>query len=220
MLNTKILEFLSILLQNNDRNWFNANKGLYEESKNEFEGFINKLIPQIIHLDNQIYPVEAKDCMFRIYKDTRFAKDKTPYKTNFGAWISNGGRKSVFPGYYIHIEPNGKSLVAGGVYMPPPEILKAVRLEIYENIDEFKAILSNPDFRKYFGDMENIKLRSAPKDFPKDFPDIELLKYKWYTVGSSLSDEVLTSAQCNNTILHLCEILKPFNQFLRRAFEE
>ena len=130
-MNTKgILAFLNELAENNNREWFQANKPRYEEAKKEFENFVGQLIGEISKFDPQIKTVEAKNCLFRIYNDIRFAKNKAPYKTNFGASIAKGGKNGGYAGYYLHIE-NGASFVAGGVYMPQADKLKLIRKEIY-----------------------------------------------------------------------------------------
>ena len=139
MINKNILLFLNELKNNNNRDWFHANKPKYNEAKVEFENYINNLIPEIGKFDNEIKHLEAKECIFRIFRDVRFSKDKSPYKPNFGAYIVKGGKKSGNAGYYLHIEPEN-SFLGGGIYMPPSNILKAIRIEIYENIDEFKSI--------------------------------------------------------------------------------
>jgi uncharacterized protein (TIGR02453 family) len=211
--------FLRDLQNNNNREWFQANKGRYEEAKSEFETFINALIPEIARFDPSIKFVEARECIFRIFRDVRFAKNKDPYKTNFGAWIAPGGRKSPGPGYYFHIEPS-QVFVSGGIYMPDPDLLKKIRQEIYYNITEFKKILSEKDFVKYFRSIDDYeKMKKAPKDFPSDFKDIDLLKYKSYTVSHSLEVKILTSNTLPATVVKVCEVMKPYNDFLRRAKE-
>ena len=121
-MNPIILDFLSKLKENNNREWFQANKKFYEEAKSEVEAFVDDLIPRMAAFEPSLKYVTAKECMFRIFRDVRFSKDKVPYKTNMGAWITKGGRKSPGPGYYLHIQP-GESMLAGGVYMPEPDKL-------------------------------------------------------------------------------------------------
>jgi len=136
------MDFLFQLRGNNNREWFNSNKDLYNEAKNEFEGFVNILIPTTKSIDSEIDVVSAKECTFRIFRDVRFSKNKSPYKINFGAYISKGGRKNPFAGYYIHLQP-GESFVGGGIYMPESKYLKAIRKKIYENVDEYKGIINS-----------------------------------------------------------------------------
>jgi uncharacterized protein (TIGR02453 family) len=214
-----VLEFLAQLEKNNDREWFQKNKKLYEEAKKEVETFINTIIPAIAKFDDAVKYVEAKDCMFRIFRDVRFSKDKSPYKINMGAWISSAGRKSPGPGYYVHLQPGG-SFLAAGVYMPEPDQLKRIRKEIYYNVIEFKSILKDKNLRKYsdgLSDIEKVKL--APKDFPKDFPDIDLLKHKHYTLSYSVRNEMVESDHFHEIVMMAFRAMLPFNMFLKRALE-
>ena len=122
----KVLQFLQELSENNNREWFNDNRERYEKSRDKIIFLTEVLINEIKKIDPEIAGINPKDCMFRIFRDVRFSKDKQPYKTNFGSFIAKGGRKSIYPGYYFHIEPN-QSFVGGGVYMPQAEPLKAIR---------------------------------------------------------------------------------------------
>ncbi len=215
-----VLDFLAQLAENNNREWFQGNKKMYDEAKKELESLVNTIIPGIAKFDDSVKFTEAKDCMFRIFRDVRFAKDKSPYKTNMGAWISQGGRKSPGPGYYIHLQPGG-SFLAAGVYMPEPYQLKKIRNEIYYNVSEFKAILSDKKLSKYsVGLLEFDKGKMAPKDFPKDFADIDLLKYKHYTISYPLQDEIVVSDHFHEVVLLAFNAMYPLNVFLHRALEE
>ena len=141
-----LLDFLSDLAKNNNREWFAENKNRYDICKTYFENISKQLILEIAAFDEDIKHVEAKDCVFRIYRDTRFSHDKTPYKTHFGVFIASaGGRKSQRGGYYFHIDPAGCFLGAG-VWCPPPPLLKALRQSVYENIDELEEIISQENF--------------------------------------------------------------------------
>lgn len=215
----QVLDFLAQLVENNNREWFQRNRKQYEDAKKEFESFINMVIPEIAKFDDSVKFVVAKDCMFRIFRDVRFASDKSPYKTNMGAWITRSGRKSPGPGYYIHLQPGG-SFLAAGVYMPEPDQLKKIRNEIYYNVQEFKAILNEKRLRKYctgLSDMDKGKM--APRDYPKDFPDMELLKYKHYTLSYPFRDEMISSGHFTEVALMAFKAMYPLNLFLKRALE-
>jgi uncharacterized protein (TIGR02453 family) len=215
-----VLDFLAQLEANNNRDWFQANKKQYEEAKTEVESFVNSIIPGIGKFDDAVKYVVAKDCMFRIFRDVRFGKDKSPYKINMGAWITRAGRKSPGPGYYVHLQPGG-SFLAAGVYMPEPDQLKKIRNEIYYNITEFKSILNDKKLAKYSNGLSDMdKGKMAPRDFPKDFPDIELLKYKHYTLSYPLRDEMVASDHFHEVVLMAFKTMFPFNLFLKRALEE
>lgn len=211
-----VLQFLTGLQANNNREWFQVNREEYEKSKKEFASFINQLIARIAIFDPQISGAEAKDCIFRINRDTRFSNDKTPYKTNMGAFIAAGGRKSPLAGYYVHLQP-GESFLSGGIYMPQPDVLKTLRTEIFENTEEFLRILNQPEFKNLFGYLWGDKLQSAPKGFPRDYKYIDLLKFKHYAVVHTASDAVVTNSSYLESAEKIFKMLHPFNQFLNQA---
>jgi uncharacterized protein (TIGR02453 family) len=216
-----ILEFLNELKSNNNREWFAENKDWYDHVKSYFEQICGNLIAEISKFDEDIKHVEVKDCIFRIYRDIRFSHDKTPYKTHFGVYIaSDGGRKSKRAGYYLHLDPTG-CFVGIGVWCPGPELLKALRQSVYDNIDELNEIRSNPDFERYFSTFfVGDKLKTVPRGFPKDFPDAELLKLKNYLVDYNMDESLLSS---DDFVQRVAEILKqayPFNQFLNYTVDE
>jgi uncharacterized protein (TIGR02453 family) len=216
-----ILDFLRELKDNNNREWFLSNKSRYEYLKTEFEVFSKELITAISAFDDEIKHVEAKDCIFRIYRDTRFSHDKTPYKTHFGVFIaSSGGRKSQRGGYYIHLDP-AESFVGCGVWCPQPDLLKALRQSVCDNIEELNAIRQHPDFTKYFNEFfQEDKLKTIPKGFPKDFVEPGLLKLKHYLVSHVLSDRILKSDNCVSDIAEILRCAHPFNKFLNFTVDE
>lgn len=218
VISKNILNFLKVLHKNNNREWFNANKTLYNKVRLEYEMFVELLIQKINRFDKDIGSLSAKDAVYRIYRDIRFSNDKTPYKTHFGAYISKGGRTGGYAGYYLHIEPGG-SFLAGGIYMPPSDILKELRTDIYENIEEFKAIVNNSEFKECFKDLWGEKLKSAPRGFPKDFPDIELLKYKHYIVAKNVTEDELQDKDFLETATGVFKILVPFNRFINNSID-
>lgn len=217
-----ILKFLTDLTANNDREWFNTNKVIYEQCKSDFENITKQLIFEIGAFDDEIKHVEAKDCIFRIYRDTRFSYNKTPYKTHFGVFIAaNGGRKSERAGYYLHIDPAG-SFLSTGVWCPPPPLLKELRKSVYNNYDEFNAIKEKPKFKQYFNAFfEQDKLKKIPAGFDKNFPEPELLKLKHYLVEYKLGNEMLTDeTHFVSNIAKICKVAYPFNQFLNETVDE
>jgi len=211
-----LLSFLSQLKENNNREWFNDNKKLYEEARSEFERFINLLILKIKEFDSEIDVNGAKDCMFRIYKDVRFSKDKSPYKTNMGAYIAKGGRKSELAGYYMHVEPGG-SFAGGGIYCPQPAILKKIREDIYIRPENLKAIINNKTYKETFPELYGDRLKTIPKGYPKDFKDAELLKFKDYTVIKGLSDNDILNNTLADKVITIFKTQKPFNDYLNNA---
>jgi len=217
MLSQNMLQFLRDLSKNNNREWFHENNERYQIAKKEFEQFITLVIMEISQFDPSIKNVKPKDCIFRINRDIRFSNDKSPYKTNMGGYIVPGGRNAGNAGYYLHIEPDN-CFLAGGIYMPPADRLKAVRTEIYENTDQFKVIINNKDFIKQFKELSvEDKLKQPPKGFPKDFPDIDLLKYKHYSVLKTVSEKVVTSKGYLKETVDAFKTMHPFIQFINEA---
>jgi uncharacterized protein (TIGR02453 family) len=217
MLSQNILQFLRDLSKNNNRDWFHENNESYQIAKKEFEQFIAIVIMEISQFDPSIKNVKPKDSIFRINRDIRFSNDKSPYKTNMGGYIVPGGRNAGNAGYYIHIEPDG-CFLAGGIYMPPADRLKAVRTEIFENTDQFKEIIYNKEFVKQFGElMTEDKLKQPPKGFPKDFTDIDLLKYKHYSVSKAISEKLITSKGFVKETVETFRVMFPFIQFINEA---
>lgn len=215
------LEFLTKLVQNNNKPWFDANKAQYQEARAEFVAFVEKLIPEIQKFDPAIN-LSAKDCIFRINRDLRFSKDKRPYKNHFGAYIAQGGRKSILAGYYIHVEPAdgeflSNSLWAGGIYCPEPKTLLAIRNDIYDYTEEYKELINNPAFAEKFSWLDGKLLRTAPKGFPKDFPEIDLLKRREYSFGKLIDKKTLCSEQLFEHTIETFIAMKPLNDFLNRA---
>ena len=214
-INKSTLTFLSGLKLNNEREWFNNNRSRYEEARKNFEAFVQAVISEIVKFDPIYKGLEAKSCIFRINRDTRFSHDKSVYKTNFGAFMVRGGKKNGdrFPGYYFHIEP-GSSFAAGGAYVPPTPWLNALREKIGENAHELIRIVNNKEFKKYFGALDGEKLKTAPKGYPRDHPYIELLKMKSFLAYRSISDRELTSEGCFDLVVSSFRTMKPLHDFL------
>lgn len=214
----KTIQFLKALKSHNTKEWFDANKGKFLAAKEEYEGLVTQLIKGIAKFDKQLSPdMKAKDCTFRIYKDVRFSKDKTPYKTNMGASMNPGGKKSLVAGYYFHLEPGG-SFLAGGMWMPEPEMLNAIRQEIDYNPDPLLKIMKSPGFKNYFKGLdEEDKLKTAPKGFEKDHPHIELLKNKHFIVSHAISDKQLMDKKLADIVVSGFKAMHPFLMYLREA---
>jgi uncharacterized protein (TIGR02453 family) len=207
------LQFLRNLEKNNNREWFNDNKIIYQEAQQDVVSFVEKLIEEMATFDEEVGKVDAKKSLFRIYRDTRFSKDKSPYKTNFGASLGMG-KGSQKAGYYLHIEP-GKSFLAGGVYSPEPSVLKMIRQEISAFGDEFLEILERDEFRNYFRGLSvEDKLKKVPQGFEKDDKMAEFLKLKHFIVTHPVSDEQLLSKNAPKEIAKVYHAMKPLVDFL------
>jgi uncharacterized protein (TIGR02453 family) len=215
----KVVEFLEELAKNNNREWFHENKEWYEESRDKFLFLTDVMINEIRKFDPEIPTMSPKDCMFRIFRDVRFSNDKRPYKTNFGSYISKGGRKGMYAGYYFHISPD-ESFVGGGIYMPPAEPLKAVRNYVAENASEFLEITNSPEFKKTYPAMYEDKLKTAPKGFLKDHEHIDLLRYKSFIFSHSFSRNDLLGKDYITKMVAAFRVLQPFNQYLNNAVEK
>ena len=209
------LDFLDSLKDNNNRDWFIKNRPAYIDAKDNFESFVQDIINNIVDFEPILKGLEVKSCVYRINRDIRFSNDKSPYKSHLGAFIVRGGKKNgdKFAGYYVHIEP-AKSIIAGGAYMPPAPWLSAIREKIDEEPDEFVKIINSKDFVKYFGKIEGEKLKKAPKGYPSDHPNIELLKYKSYLIVNEVNDEFVLSQNYFDHVLKVLKAMKPFNDFL------
>jgi uncharacterized protein (TIGR02453 family) len=216
LISKSTLNFLSDLNKNNNRDWFSSNRNRYNEAKAEYEAFVQAVINEISKFDPILKGLEAKTCMYRINRDIRFSNDKTIYKTYMGAFIVKGGKNNgdKYAGYYIHVEPGNNSMIAGGAYVPPMPWLTAIRKNIDGQGDRFHKILHNKDLKDYFGDLEGEKLKSAPKGFSRDHPDIEFLKMKSYLVSRLFSDREITSEKVFELLIKGCRAMKPLNDFL------
>lgn len=214
------ISFLKKLKSNNNKDWFDANKDKYLEAKAEFEVFIQELIGGLARFDKQIDPnLQAKNCVFRIYKDVRFSKDKTPYKTNFGASINPGGKKSMAAGYYFHLEP-GNVFIAGGNYMPMPDQLQAIRQEVDYNGDKLQKIIQSKAFKTYFDGLdEEDKLKTVPKGYDKEHQHIELLKLKSFIAFHKVNDKQIGTKEFVKQLMGGYKAMLPLNQFLREALD-
>lgn len=220
MINNKTLEFLEVLQKNNNREWFNENKSWYQESLKNIEEAAGMLLLAIQKFDPTMAGLDIKKCIFRIYRDVRFSKDKSPYKTHFGIFFAPGGKNSYAPGYYLHIEPE-QSFIGGGVWMPPTQALFDIRQEIYYNFKEFTNITTNENFKSKFPTLDDtFKNAKTPKGFEPDFEGLEIIKHKCFFFSHTLSKKDLTSPNFIQDSADLLNILTPFNQFLARAAEK
>lgn len=217
MLQQSTLKFIKDLKKNNNKPWFDANRKKYEEAKGDFLGFVESLIAAISKFDPAVSSLKAKECIFRINRDIRFSKDKSPYKTNMGTYINPGGKKVNTPGYYFHCEP-GQNFAAGGLYIPEPAVLAKVRQEIDYNFDEWKSIINNKAFKKYFSKVDGIEVLSRPpKGYSDDNPAIEFLKMKSFIVSRALTDAQLTDKNLIKEVSKTFETMKPMIDFLNNA---
>lgn len=221
MLEPQTLKFLRQLKKNNQKEWFDAHRTQYEAARIDYSNFIQLVIDAIQKSDTTITGLSSKDCLFRINRDIRFSKDKTPYKSNFGASIKRGGRKSPFAGYYFHCEP-GASFIGGGLWMPDASVLKNMRQEIDYNWEEFQSIIKEKKFKKIYGDLYmdgNISLSTMPKGYEKDNPAAPYLKLKSFIAETSVADEELTTSALHKKTVAAFQALQPLLNFINRTID-
>lgn len=216
MENKEILDFLNGLKKNNVKEWMDQNKPTYQKCRKAVIEIVDNQIKEIAKWEPGLENLTAKDCIFRINRDIRFSKDKRPYKEHFGAFIAQGGRHTEFAGYYIHIEPKN-TFIGGGIYMPPSEILKKIRQEIDYNATELHEIIGNKTFKETYGEIQGERLKTAPKGYPKDHSEIDLLRLKSFVVTHSFTDKEVMRDDFEERVTEIFDVLRPFNQFLDMA---
>lgn len=220
MLQPSTLKFLKDLKKNNNKLWFDKNRKRYEDAKADFLQFIQAAIDAYSKKDKTLIGIKAKDCLFRINRDVRFSKDKSPYKSNFGASINKGGRKAMnSAGYYFHLEP-GQLFLGGGIYQPMAPELSKVRQEVDYCFNEFKKIIGSKKFKTVYTDMDKSKeflLSRVPKGYEADNPAADYLKLKSYLAITQLNDKDVTSKNLLKKTTEAFEALKPMIDFLNRA---
>ncbi|WP_289057603.1 DUF2461 domain-containing protein [uncultured Flavobacterium sp.] len=221
MLAKESLQFLDDLKKNNNREWFQENKKRYEVFKKDYHQLVSDFLDAMKPLDPSLELLEVKNCTFRINRDIRFSKDKSPYKAHLGIWMSGGTKGLNRAGYYVHIE-KGASFIAGGFYSPESEDLKKVRKEIAFFYDDLQEILNDKNFKKEFGSLdinENNSLKSMPRGYEKDHPAIEFLKLKSFTATQVYNVSEVMEKDFVKKISHKLIALKPLNEFINRALD-
>ena len=214
-----ILQFLQQLQDHNNKAWMDINRASYQEARNTLLEIAQKVIPEIGKLDPDIAPLRPASCIFRINRDIRFSKEKNPYKTNMGLYLSRDGKNGGYAGYYLHLEPKNKSFLAGGLYQPTPEALKKVRQEIDYNGENLQNILAEELLSKLFGKLQGESLQRPPKGYDSDHPYIEWLKLKSFIVMQPLTDVAVKQTNFIEHILKSFITLMPFNKFFNTALE-
>jgi len=216
----ELFKFLRELRANNDREWFKANKSRYDALHKTHVTVVQDLISRIGAFDPEIAGLDAKSCIYRIYRDIRFSNDKTPYKTHFGAYMTGiGGRTSPYGGYYLHVEPDN-SFLSGGVWCPDPKMLKKLRHDILGNIEEFVDILENKRFKQLYGGLEGEMLSRMPDGLPKDSPYHYILKHKYFVVSCEKPDSFFNTKNWMDEAVEDFKVLYPFNKFLNYTIGE
>ena len=222
MISPSTISFLKSLKKNNNKPWFDNNREKYLDAKNNFEQFVEELLQKMVLIDEDIKGLSAKNCCFRINRDIRFSKNKTPYKINMSAYFSKGGKKSIYAGYYFHLQPEGNSFVGGGLWHPEATELKKLRQEIDYCFPEFKKIINAPSFKKNYGELqkdESQMLVNLPKGYDKENPATDFLKMKSFVASKNIPDADLLSPKLGNEIIQSFKALLPLLKFINRSFE-
>ncbi|KAK5090851.1 hypothetical protein LTR05_001028 [Lithohypha guttulata] len=224
------LEFLKDLKRNNDRIWLKAHDADFRASWKDFESFVEVLTEKIAEIDETVPELPPKDLVFRIYRDVRFSSDPTPYKPHFSAAFSRTGRKGPYACYYVQIQPGGRCFVGSGLWHPEAAPLALLRADINSNPDQIRNVLMDAGMRKHiFGGVgkdvkkatqafckqnEENALKTKPKGYDVDHPNIELLRLKNFTVGQNVSDDDILSSGGLGRILELIRVMQPFVAYL------
>ena len=220
MVQASTIKFLKGLKKNNNKPWFEKNKSVYLDAKEDVELFVEQVIEGLGKIDADIKPLHPKDCTYRIYRDVRFSKDKTPYKTNMGAYLNKGGKKMPTAGYYLHFE-SGRNMAGGGLWMPMAPELNKVRQEIDYNFMEWKKIVGDRNFKKIYPDgLEQEEILSRPpKGYDDQNPAIEFLKLKSFIVTTTFTDAEVQAKSFLKELLKTFEAMSDFVHFLNRSLE-
>ncbi|MFZ4524034.1 MAG: DUF2461 domain-containing protein [Chlorobium sp.] len=220
MITDATLAFLSDLKANNDRLWFGEHKPEYQQAYSDMLETVVQLLAGISAFDKDIAisPLDPKSCIMRINRDIRFSREKSPYKTNFFAFINKGGRKSPWGGYYLHLEPGG-SFAGGGIYMPEAAVLEQTRREIAAHFGEWQEILADNTFSEQFpeGVLPSGKLVRPPKGYESTNPAVEYLKFKGYYTQRFFADHEVTDPGFVAELSKVFRTVNPMVNFLNRA---
>jgi uncharacterized protein (TIGR02453 family) len=216
---TATLDFLGELDEHNEREWFTAHRASYDAARAAFEDFVGAVIEALAEFED-LAGVTPEECLFRIYRDTRFSPDKRPYKTAMSAVIGRGGRRPVGRSYYLHLEPGDRSMVAGGLHSPTPAELDRVRSAIAADATPLRALLAEPQFVAAFGGLGGESLKSAPQGYPKDHPAIDLLRHKQFVVSAALGDADVLAEDTVARVAALCALMRPFLTHLQAALAD
>ena len=216
-----LLDFLADLARHNDRDWFQARKATYDQLRLDFEADVAYWLRELVHDEPALAGLDPKKCVFRIYRDVRFAKVKVPYKTHFSAYFAAGGKHADGPGRYVQIGPNGQTLVAGGLYEPTKEQVAAIRQEIDYQAADLHELLATDEARQFFPQgLVGEQLKKMPPGYEAAHPEAAWLRHKSFLLSHELPDaEVrkLTPEAFRAHVLAALRALGPFGEWLKEA---
>lgn len=216
-----MIDYLSALSANNNREWYHANKAAYKRAAAEFEDLLQALILEIGKFDSSIIHNNPKDLTFKLVRDTRFSHDKSPYNPAFRAHISAKGKLPVPVGYYLMIKPGSQSFLGGGLFADMfKDATAMIRDYIAQNGSEWEDIIHEPDFEKHFT-VKGTALKNVPAGYAKEHPQADYLKFKSWYLEYPLKDEEVKNAEAFLAkAAELFRIMKPFNDYLNRALAD
>ena len=216
-----ILDYLTALSMNNNREWYHANKEAYKNANTEFEALLQALILEIGKFDSSILQNNPKELTFKLVRDTRFSHDKSPYNPAFRAHISSKGKLPVPVGYYLMIKPGGQSFLGGGLFADMfKDATRMVRDYITENGEEWERLIHEPEIEAHFA-VQGTALKNVPAGYEKEHPQAEYLKFKSWYLEYPLQDEELKNGEAFVAkSANLFRIMKPFNDYLNRALAD
>ncbi len=214
----EFIDFFAGLEANNRKEWFDENRKTYEKQvKEPFKAFVQKLIDAVSEREPEI-ALMPKDAIFRINRDIRFSKDKTPYKVHVSCAIAKGGKKAMFPGYYLQF--NHKNVwLGGGLYNLDKDALKRVRSEIMYETKEFTDLVESAEFKSHFGELKGDKNKVLPAEFKEMKEEVPLIANKQFYFMTELDPELITSDKLMETVLEYFGEGYKINQFFKRALE-
>jgi uncharacterized protein (TIGR02453 family) len=216
---TRLTRFLAGLEAHNEKAWFEANRAEYQALRDDFTAFVGELIARIAEWDDSVRWVDPKDCLFRIYRDVRFSRDRTPYKTTFAASIGEHGRRGEGPSYYLQVDARGELFVAGGIYMPSPAQLGRIRDHIVESPEAVDALLAAPGFAAAFGGFQDERLKRPPRGYSDQLPHIALVKQKHFYVARG-RDVRCCGEDVRDWIVDSFRAMEPLFAWLRKALAQ
>jgi len=208
------MSFLSELHRHNDRTWFEAHRSEYDRAREAVEAFFFGLFPAL-GIDRGSH--KASFWFHRIYRDVRFSREKTPYKTSFSGVLDSAGKKYPGLGAYFHVQPGNETVVGGGLWAPEPAALKRFRLDMEDGPRAFLRILDAPEFRKHLHLLDGAKLKRVPKGFPEDHPAAELFKLKQVVAWRTFRDEEVLAPGFADEVVASVKALRPFLRYLEES---
>jgi len=217
-LDVRVPKFLLALSKNNNRDWYNAHSKEAKAARKAWNDYVNQFI-EAARKQGKLGGLEAKQCTFRLNRDVRFSKDKTPFNTHLSAFITPGGKKSPEAGFFFRIKPDGESVIGGGMWQIEKSVLQSIRQEIDYNPSEWHKLLENKAFKTRFGTLEGEKLKRPPKGYDAEHPEVEYLKHKQFLWSYSVPYTRFLDEDFAEELVHSNALMQPLFGFLNLGIE-